>query len=60
VEGINVPGYHFHFITSDRQNGGHLLDCETENVKIEIDYTSEFFMMPLRSDEFHELNLEAR
>jgi len=52
VEGINVPGYHFHFITSDRQNGGHLFDCETENVKIEIDYTSKFFMMPLRGEEF--------
>jgi len=52
VEGINVPGYHFHFITSDRQNGGHLLDCETENVKIEIDYTFEFFMMPLGGEEF--------
>ena len=60
VEGINVPGYHFHFITSDRQNGGHLLDCETENVKIEIDYTSDFFMMSLESDEFYELNLESK
>jgi hypothetical protein len=37
-----------------------LLDCETENVRIEIDYTSEFFMMPLRSEKFYELNLEAR
>lgn len=60
VEGINVPGYHFHFITSDRQNGGHLLDCETENVKIEIDYTSDFFMMSLESDEFYELNLDSK
>lgn len=60
VEGINVPGYHFHFITSDRQNGGHLLDCETENVKIEIDYTSEFFMELPKSEVFYKLNLEAR
>ena len=60
VEGINVPGYHFHFITSDRQNGGHLLDCETENVKIEIDYTSDFFMMSLESDDFYELNLDSK
>jgi acetolactate decarboxylase len=44
AEGINAPGYHLHFITSDRQNGGHLLDCETENVKIEIDYTPDLFM----------------
>jgi len=44
VEGINAPGYHFHFINSDRQNGGHLLDCETDSVKVEIDYTPELFM----------------
>jgi acetolactate decarboxylase len=44
AEGINAPGYHLHFVTSDRQNGGHLLDCETDNVKIEIDYTPELFM----------------
>jgi len=60
MEGINVPGYHFHFITSDRQNRGHLLDCETENVKIEIDYTSEFFMELPKSEVFSKLNLEAR
>jgi len=60
VEGINVPGYHFHFITSDRQNGGHLLDCEIKSGKIEIDHTSEFFMMLLRGEKFYELNLEAR
>lgn len=47
VEGINAPGYHFHFITSDRQNGGHLLDCETDNVKVGIDYTSGSFVMLL-------------
>jgi acetolactate decarboxylase len=60
VEGINMPGYHFHFITSDRQNGGHLLDCETESVKIEVDYTSDFLMMTLDSDEFYELDLETK
>lgn len=26
MNGVNVPGYHFHFITSDRQTGGHLID----------------------------------
>ena len=27
VKGINVPGYHFHFLTDDKQAGGHVLDC---------------------------------
>lgn len=28
MQGINVAGYHEHFITDDRQGGGHLLDYE--------------------------------
>ena len=24
---FSVPGYHFHFISDDRVNGGHVLDC---------------------------------
>jgi acetolactate decarboxylase len=47
--GVNVPGYHFHFITEDRKAGGHLLACRLQDVTIAIDYTSQFFMvLPLR------------
>jgi alpha-acetolactate decarboxylase len=28
--GINVAGYHEHFITDDRQGGGHLLDYQLD------------------------------
>jgi acetolactate decarboxylase len=24
---VNVPGYHFHFVSQDRKSGGHVLDC---------------------------------
>ncbi|MBM4447236.1 MAG: acetolactate decarboxylase [Chloroflexi bacterium] len=44
VDEINVPGYHFHFITADRKNGGHLLECKIKSAQAEIDYTSEFYM----------------
>ncbi|WJY14414.1 acetolactate decarboxylase [Pectobacteriaceae bacterium CE90] len=30
VQGINVAGYHEHFITDDRQGGGHILDYQLE------------------------------
>jgi len=43
--GVNVPGYHLHFITADRKAGGHLLACQLQNVIIGIDYTSEFYMV---------------
>jgi acetolactate decarboxylase len=49
AKGVNVPGYHFHFITEDRKAGGHLLACQLQDVTIAIDYTSQFFMvLPLR------------
>lgn len=31
MQGINVAGYHEHFITDDRRGGGHLLDYQLEN-----------------------------
>jgi len=39
VEGINVPGYHLHFLTRDRTGGGHVLELTVEKVRIEIDET---------------------
>ena len=38
---INQPGFHFHFISDNRKSGGHVLDCKTDNVVIEIDYMRE-------------------
>jgi acetolactate decarboxylase len=37
LAGINVAGAHFHFITSDRRAGGHLLDCRLESGKAMLD-----------------------
>ncbi|QEU41586.1 acetolactate decarboxylase [Raoultella planticola] len=31
MQGINVAGYHEHFITDDRQGGGHLLDYQLDS-----------------------------
>jgi len=27
AKGVNVPGFHWHFLTKDRSGGGHVLDC---------------------------------
>ncbi len=57
MKGINVPGYHFHFITANRSAGGHLLDVKIEEVHIEIDDTSEFFMVLPKGKQFRTLDL---
>jgi acetolactate decarboxylase len=35
VDGVNVPGYHLHFISDDRTAGGHVLDFTTSHVTCE-------------------------
>jgi acetolactate decarboxylase len=35
-DGVNVPGYHFHFITADKKAGGHALDCSTAGANVEV------------------------
>jgi acetolactate decarboxylase len=45
VKGLNVAGYHLHFITQDRKAGGHLLACQLQQGIIAIDYTSQFHLV---------------
>lgn len=45
VEDMNVPGYHFHFIDSERTEGGHVLDYTLINGTVSIDYTTGFELM---------------
>ena len=35
--GIEVPGFHFHFISDDRTVGGHVIDAIAQDGMIEID-----------------------
>ncbi len=37
VQGINMPGYHFHFLTEDRRGGGHVLECQIDRARLEMD-----------------------
>jgi acetolactate decarboxylase len=57
MKGLNVPGYHFHFITENRKAGGHLLDCEIQSSSIEIDYTDRFYMVLPEHDVFYTTDL---
>lgn len=43
--GLNVTGYHLHFISEDRSSGGHLLDCAIKEGLIELDKTNLFSLV---------------
>lgn len=41
TQGINVAGYHFHFITEDRSAGGHVLDCQLARGELCVDHEAD-------------------
>jgi acetolactate decarboxylase len=43
-DGLNVPGFHIHYVADDRKAGGHVLDLSLENATIEIDATPRFLV----------------
>ncbi len=38
VKGINVTGYHLHFLSDDRQQGGHVLGFAVKDPVVEVSY----------------------
>jgi acetolactate decarboxylase len=57
AKGVNVPGYHIHFITENKSAGGHVLDFELENGNISFDTTNNFFLKLPTSGDFTKINL---
>ena len=44
ARGINVPGYHLHFINADRTVGGHVLDLSFAGLTARLDVKREFVL----------------
>lgn len=40
--GLNVPGYHLHWLTTDRTGGGHLLEARPRQVTVELQPLRQF------------------
>jgi acetolactate decarboxylase len=57
-KGLNVAGYHLHFISDDRKTGGHILDLTVPvNSTVEYDITPEFMMVLPTSGDFTGVDL---
>jgi acetolactate decarboxylase len=58
VVGVNIPGYHLHFLTNGNDAGGHVLEFQVADAVAYVDYTSEFLMiLPGEGSDFYELDL---
>ena len=45
VKGINVPGYHLHFLSDSRTFGGHILGFEMEKGRCAVDICHKFVLI---------------
>lgn len=58
VKGLNVPGYHLHFLSADRTAGGHILDFKLRRATCRLDRINKLQLeLPLDSIEFGKTDL---
>jgi len=57
VKGVNVPGWHLHFISKDRKTGGHILDFTTGGGNLQLDTCNRFYMILPEQEHFSTLDL---
>ncbi|CAB3750882.1 acetolactate decarboxylase [Paraburkholderia humisilvae] len=41
---FSVPGYHFHFLSDDRTQGGHLLECASRELRLRVEKLTDFHL----------------
>jgi acetolactate decarboxylase len=54
---FSVQGYHFHFISNDRQHGGHLLDVEAGQLYVGVESLTDFHLALPASEAFLQADL---
>ncbi|OJJ98916.1 hypothetical protein ASPACDRAFT_79685 [Aspergillus aculeatus ATCC 16872] len=54
TNGICVAGFHLHFLSADRQAGGHVLEFEAENVELKAAVNTHVHLELPASEEFNQ------
>jgi acetolactate decarboxylase len=52
MKGVALAGWHLHFLTADRQGGGHVLEFTTQDAIMKADECREFHWLIPNSDDF--------
>ena len=52
VNGINLPGWHFHYLSGDKKHGGHILGLSAESLRVKLNKIERFDLTLPRNPEF--------
>ena len=59
AEGINVPGYHLHFLDASKSKGGHVLDFVLEEGLVHVDLIPGLYVALPETEEFFDLEIDT-
>ena len=54
---FSVAGYHFHFLSADRQHGGHLLDLDADSLELHVEALTDFHLVLPETEAFLKADL---
>lgn len=57
VEGLNMPGWHIHFLSKDKTKGGHMLEIAIKEAAIKIEDKRNYEILFPSNEEFKNLDL---
>ncbi|MDS7933156.1 acetolactate decarboxylase [Acinetobacter sp. V91_4B] len=60
LNGINIGGYHFHFLSQDQKQGGHLLAFEGDNLIVEVAELKKFDLEIPQDPDFQKFDFSKR
>jgi acetolactate decarboxylase len=52
VGSVDIPGYHFHFLSKDRTKGGHVLEVTGGDLRLRVETVKEFHLSLPDTEEF--------
>ena len=59
INGLNMPGWHLHFLSQDKTKGGHLLGISVKKAAITIEDKNDYEILLPSNEEFKSLDLTA-
>lgn len=57
VNGINLPGWHFHYLSGDKTQGGYILGLSSDDLRVKIDKIERFDLTLPQNPEFAQRDL---
>ncbi len=54
---FSIPGYHFHFLSDDRTQGGHLLEVSSDLLRLQVEELTDFHLALPENERFLQADL---